>query len=140
MKKLTPIKLSIILTTVALVFLIGFSVMLPWLVTWYVKIMGRHESIATTVMATCYPCAPFTAVILLSLRKILKNISDGNLEKTANVKLLKYMTISCIIISVTTLIAGKYYMPFFIVAATFIFLAVIIFAFKSITDELFTDK
>lgn len=140
MKKLTPIKFSIILTTVALVLLIGFAIMLPWLVTWYVKIMGRHENIATVVMVTCYPCTPFTAVILLSLRKMLKSISAGNLEKSANSKLLMYMTVSCFIISAITLIAGKFYMPFFIVAATFVFLAVIIFAFKNITDELFADK
>ncbi len=140
MKKLDTIKFSIILTTVFLVVLIIFAVMLPWLVTWYVQLAQRHESLATTMMVTCYPCAPFTAVILLSLRKLLKNIQQKNLDKVQNSKLLKYMSISCLIISVITLIAGRYYLPFYIVAATFMFLSLIIFAFKSISDELFTDK
>ncbi len=140
MKKLDTIKFSIILTTVFLVVLIAFAVMLPWLVTWYVQLAQRHESLATTMMVTCYPCAPFTAIVLLSLRKLLKNIEQKNLDKVQNSKLLKYMSISCLIISVITLIAGRYYLPFYIVAATFMFLSLIIFAFKSISDELFTDK
>ncbi len=140
MNKLNSVKFSIILTTVFLVLLIAFSVMLPWLVTWYVQIAGRNETLATTIMVTCYPCAPFTAVILLSLRKLLKNISNNNFDKAKNTKLLKYMSISCLVISVITLISGRYYLPFFIVAATFLFLSVIIFAFKSLSDELFFDK
>lgn len=140
MKKLNPIKFSIILTTVSLVILVAFAVMLPWLVTWYVQIAQRHESLATTMMVTCYPCAPFTAVVLLTLRKLLKNIDEKNLDKAQNTKLLKYMSISCLVIAIITLIAGRYYLPFYIVAATFAFLSLIIFSFRSITDELFTDK
>ncbi|MBO5210632.1 MAG: hypothetical protein J6B80_01730 [Clostridia bacterium] len=140
MKKISLIKLSIILTTIFLVILIGFAVMLPWLVTWYVQIAGRHESLATTMMVTCYPCAPFTAIVLLTLRRLLKNIDEKIFDKAQNVKLLKYMAISCVIISVITLIAGRYYLPFYIVAATFMFLALIIFSFRSVVYELFTDK
>ena len=140
MKKINLIKLSIILTTIFLAVLIAFAVMLPWLVTWYVQIAGRHESLATTMLVTCYPCAPFTAIVLLTLRKLLKNIDQKILNKEQNLKLLKYMAISCVIISAITLIAGRYYLPFYIVAATFLFLALIIFAFRSITFELFTDK
>ena len=140
MKKLNPIKLAITITTVFLAVLIAFAVMLPWLVTWYVQIAQRHESLATTLMVTCYPCAPFTAVVLLTLRKLLKNIDAKNFNKTENSKLLKYMSISCLIIAVITLIAGRYYLPFYIIAATFMFLSLIIYAFKSVTDELFSDK
>jgi hypothetical protein len=140
MKKINLIKLSIILTTIFLAVLIAFAVMLPWLVTWYVQIAGRHESLATTMLVTCYPCAPFTAIVLLNLRKLLKNIDQKIFNKDQNLKLLKYMAISCVIISAITLIAGRYYLPFYIVAATFLFLALIIFAFRSITFELFTDK
>ncbi len=140
MKKFNPIKLAIIVTTIFLAVLIGFTILLPWLVTWYVQIAQRHEGLVTTVMVTCYPCAPFTAVVLLTLRKLLKNIDVKNFNKAENSKLLKYMSISCLIIAAITLIAGRYYLPFYIVAATFMFLALIIYAFKSITDELFSDK
>ena len=140
MKKFNPIKLAITVTTVFLIVLISFAVMLPWLVTWYVQLANRHESLATTMMVTCYPCAPFTAIVLLTLRKLLKNIDAKNFAKTENSKLLKYMSISCLIIASITLIAGRYYLPFYIVAATFMFLSLIIYTFKSVIDELFTDK
>lgn len=140
MKKIDPIKLATIVTTVFLAVLIGFTILLPWLVTWYVQIAQRHEGLVTTVMVTCYPCAPFTAVVLLTLRKLLKNIDAKNFNKVENSKLLKYMSISCLIIATITLIAGRYYLPFYIVAATFMFLSLIIYAFKSIADELFSDK
>lgn len=140
MKKLNPVKIAITVTTVFLIVLIAFAVMLPWLVTWYVQLAGRHESLATTMMVTCYPCAPFTSIVLLTLRKLLKNIDIKNFNKAENSKLLKYMSISCLIIAVITLIAGRYYLPFYIVAATFMFLSLIIYTFKSVTDELFTDK
>ncbi len=140
MKKLNPVKLAITVTTAFLIVLIAFAVMLPWLVTWYVQLAGRHESLATTMMVTCYPCAPFTAIVLLTLRKLLKNIDIKNFNKAENSKLLKYMSISCLIIAVITLIAGRYYLPFYIIAATFMFLSLIIYTFKSVTDELFTDK
>lgn len=140
MKNFNPIKLAITVTTVFLAVLIAFSVMLPWLVTWYVQIAQRHETLVTTIMVTCYPCAPFAAIILLTLRKLLKNLDIKNYNKVENSKLLKYMSISCIIIALITLIAGRYYLPFYIVAATFMFLSLIIYAFKSVTDELFSDK
>ncbi len=140
MNKLNSVKISIILTNVFLTVLIGFAVMLPWLVTWYVQIAGRNESLATTIMATCYPCAPFTAFILLSLKKILKSIQNKAFNKKQSSKLLKYMSICCLIISVITIISGRFYLPFFIVAATFLFLSVIIFTFKSIMEQLQFDK
>ena len=140
MKNFNPIKLAITVTTVFLAVLIAFSVMLPWLVTWYVQIAQRHETLVTTIMVTCYPCAPFAAIILLTLRKLLKNLNIKNYNKVENSKLLKYMSISCVIIALITLIAGRYYLPFYIVAATFMFLSLIIYAFKSVADELFSDK
>ena len=74
------------------------------------------------------------------LVELLKNIDIKNYDKTVNAKLLKYMSISCIIIALITVIAGRYYLPFYIVAATFAFLSLIIYAFKSVTDEIFSDK
>lgn len=140
MKKINLIRVSIILTNIFLVALIAFMVTLPWLVTWYVQTAGRHEGLVTTVMVTCYPCAPFTGIILLALRRLLKNIEQRKFNNPQGQKLLKYMAISSIIIAAITLVAGRYYLPFYIVAGTFMFLSLIIFTFKSIANELFTDK
>ena len=89
MKKINLIKLSVILTT-AFIFLIGIvAVFLPLLVTLYVEKTGRLEILATTIMITCYPCAPFTVLSLWYLRKVLKNFLAKNYLAPENEKYLK---------------------------------------------------
>ncbi|MEE1244705.1 MAG: hypothetical protein UHM16_03415 [Acutalibacteraceae bacterium] len=136
MKKINLIKLSVILTT-AFIFLIGIvAVFLPLLVTLYVEKTGRLEILATTIMITCYPCAPFTVLSLWYLRKVLKNFLAKNYLAPENEKYLKYMAFCCMIISLITVVAGRFYLPFFLVAATFLFLSLLIFVFRSILLEL----
>ncbi len=140
MKKVNSIKFSLMLTDTFLVLLILFAVMLPFLVTWYVEYTGRLASLATTIMVTCYPCAPFTGLSLYYLRKVLKNIERKDCENPKNIKYLKYMGICCIIISFITLIAGKFYLPFFLVAATFLFISLLVFVFRNIFINIFNCK
>ena len=136
MKKINLIKLSVILTT-AFIFLIGIvAVFLPLLVTLYVEKTGRLEILATTIMITCYPCAPCTVLSLWYLRKVLKNFLAKNYLAPENEKYLKYMAFCCMIISLITVVAGRFYLPFFLVAATFLFLSLLIFVFRSILLEL----
>lgn len=133
------LKLSLVLTDIFIVILIIFTVFLPFGVSWYVEVMNRSQTLAATIMVTCYPCAPFVAVSLLSLRKILKNALRGNIFTDENFKHLRNISICCLIISVITLIAGRYYLPFYIVGGTFIFLALIVFTangvFRAISEQ-----
>ncbi len=140
MKKTNTIKFSIFLTDIFLVALVLVAFLLPFLVTWYVEYAGRLESLATTVMVTCYPCAPFTGMTLFYLRKVLKNIEKDDAANPENKKLLKYMSLCCVIIALITLIAGRFYLPFFLVAGTFLFLALLIFVFRNIYINIFEDK
>ncbi len=140
MKKINTIKFSLFLTDIFLIALILVALFLPFLVTWYVEYTGRLEGLATTIMITCYPCAPFTGLTLFYLRKVLKNIEKGDAANPDNKKNLKYMSLCCIIIAVITLIAGKFYLPFFLVAGTFLFLALLIFVFRNIFINIFKEK
>lgn len=136
MKKINLIKLSIIFTTIFMLLVLIFAALLPFLVTVYVQRAHRLESLATTIMVTCYPCAPFTLLSLWYLRKILKSALDGDILSADNMKMLKYMSICFIIISLITIVAGRFYLPFFIVAATFLFLSLIIFVLRNVLIEL----
>lgn len=139
MKKVNLVKFSIILTTVFIILILIIAALLPFLVTWYVEKAHRLESLATTIMLTYYPCAPFTILSLLYLRKLLKSVEDKNILCDDNIKNLKYMSLCCIIISFITVIAGRFYLPFFIVAATFLFLSLLIFVLRSVLIE-FKEK
>lgn len=140
MKKTNSIKFSIILTDMFLLVLFLVVILLPMLVTWYVTYTGRNENLATTLMVTCYPCAPFTGLTLFYLRKVLKNIEKGDYASKENIKNLKYMYLCCIIIAIITLIAGRFFLPFYLVAGTFLFITLLIFVFRNIFINMFTEK
>ncbi len=140
MKKINSIKFSIILTDIFILLIFAITIALPLLVTWYVETANRLESLATTIMVTCYPCAPFTVLSLLYLRKLLKNFDNKNFSTERNVKYLKYMSLCCVIIAIITLIAGRYYLPFYLVAGTFLFLALLIFVLRTIFINIFIKE
>lgn len=140
MKKTHTIKFSITLTGFFMFLLVLTTASLPFLVTWYVNHTGRLESLATTIMATCYPCAPFVGLTLFYLRAVLKKIEKGDYSNPKNVKHLKYMAICCMIIALITLIAGRFYLPFFLVAGTFLFLALLIIVFRNIYINIFKEN
>jgi len=126
------LKAAIILTYIFMGILVALVIALPMLVTWYVEIRGKSASLPTTMMVTCYPCAPFTGISLLCLRKLLKNAINDDLFSLSSIRSLKYIAVSCAVISVITLIAGRYYLPFYIVGATFAFLALLAFSFMAV--------
>ena len=131
MDKIKSIKLSIAVTNILLIVLLIFTVCLPWMVSWYVETMRRSSSLAATVLVTCYPCAPFVAAALIFLRRLLKNVLEKGLLREENFSLMKKITVCCTIIAAITLIAGKFYFPFFLVSATFIFVALLLFSLRA---------
>lgn len=94
--------------------LVVMAVALPWLVIWYVETKGRPSDLATVVMVTCYPCAPFAAWALISARRLLKNIINGNVFSDKNATLLRHICLCCLFAGFIMLVAGFFYMPFYI--------------------------
>ena len=131
MDKVKSIKISIAVTGLFILLLGAFIIGLPWMVTWYVEKMGRSQTLAATVLISCYICAPFVGSALFFLRKLLKNVLKIGLLNEMNFMLLKKITVCCIIISFVTLIAGNFYMPFFLVSATFVFVAILLFGLRA---------
>lgn len=129
------LKAAIILTYIFMAILVVLVIALPMLVTWYVEIRGKSASLPTTMMVTCYPCAPFTGISLFCLRKLLKNAINDELFSLSSIRCLKYIAVSCAVITVITLIAGRYYLPFYIVGATFAFLGLLAFSFMAVLQN-----
>lgn len=126
------VRLCIVLTDVFICALILLTVLLPFGVSWYVETMHRSQTLPATIMITCYPCAPFFGISLFMLRRILKRISAGDIFINANSHDLKIISCCCVIIALITLIAGRYYIPFYIVGFTFVFLALITYAANAV--------
>lgn len=132
MEKYKHIKISILLIDICIFLLAVFVFFLPFAITWYAEVMGRGPKLATTVMVTCYPCVPFGGIILVSMRKFLKHILKDCLFTEYSIDKLKIICICCIVIAAITIVAGNFYMPFFIVGGTFLFLSLISFSLRAV--------
>lgn len=126
------VKLCLILTNIFIAVLVLVTILLPFGVSWYVEVMHRSQSLPATIMVTCYPCAPILGTALVMLRKILKRISAGNVFCEDNSRNLKILSVCCLIIAVITLIAGRFYLPFYIVGGTFIFLSLVVYSLRAV--------
>lgn len=134
------VKLCIILTDIFICALVILTVLLPFGVSWYVETMHRSQTLPATIMITCYPCAPFLGILLFMLRRVLKRIIKGDIFINENSHDLKIITCCCIVIALITLIAGRYYIPFYIVGLTFVFLALITYAANSVFLSVYEKK
>ena len=124
------------LTNLFALALIACTVTLPWFVTWYVETKGRSQSLPAIIMVTCYPCVPFAAGVLLYLRRIIKNVAKDMLFHEANVVCFKRIAFFCMMISIITLIAGRFYVPFLIMGISFGFFAFLVFVIKTVYAEI----
>lgn len=126
------LRLCLILTDVFICALVIAAILLPFGVSWYVEVMHRSQSLPATIMVTCYPCAPILGIALIQLRKIIKRICADNIFCADNSMGFKIISACCLAISVITLIAGRFYLPFYIVGGTFVFLALVAYTMRAV--------
>ena len=126
------LRLCLILTDVFICALVIVTILLPIGVSWYVEVMHRSQRLPSTIMVTCYPCAPILGIALFQLRKIIKRICADNIFCADNSVGFKIISACCLAISVITLIAGRFYLPFYIVGGTFVFLALVAYTMRAV--------
>ena len=131
-----PVKAALYMVYCFSVILIAISVALPFIITWYVETRGRDATLPATIMLTCYPCVPFAAAILISLRRLLVNVLSGLILGDKNLNLLRAIIISCFGITAITVAAGRQYLPFYIIAAAAAAGGLTFFIVKSIFNAL----
>lgn len=107
-------KLSLFVTYVFMAALLLCVIFLPMVVTWYVEVKGRDQTLPTTIMLTCYPLVPFAAIVLFSLRRLLINLLSGLVIGEQNIKMLKRISICCLAAGLIMIFVGHRYMPFYI--------------------------
>ena len=110
------LKLSFVIINISIALLFALAAALPWLVTWYVEVRHKYAGLPTVVMLTCYPCLPFAAIALFNIKKLLKNCLGGLVFGDQNISALKSVSICCLCGAVITLVAGNFYMPFYVVS------------------------
>ena len=116
MRSEKSLKFSLAIINISIILLFALAVALPWLTTWYVEVRQKNAGLPTVVMLTCYPCLPLATIALFSIRKLLKNCLSGLVFGDQNITALKTVSICCLGGAIITLIAGNFYMPFFVVS------------------------
>lgn len=134
------VKLALAVTYIFMILLVLLTIALPWLVIWYAEIMGRSQSLAKTIMLTCYPCVPLAAVSLISVRRFLINISKLKIFDEQNIVMLKRTFLCCLAAAVIMFIAGFFYMPFFIASAAAATCALLITVIKNLIHAAIVNK
>ncbi len=134
------VKSALIITYISMVLLLLFVIFLPLLVQYYVEIRGKDPNLATTIMLTCYPCVPFAAVVLYSLRGLLKNVLAGLILGDKNIKFLRIISICLLLSAIVMFIGGFKYMPFFISAAAALICGLIVFVLENVLNAALSVK
>lgn len=110
------VKLTLVVINISIIILFALAVTLPWIITWYTEVRHKDAGLPAVVMLTCYPCLPFAAVALFSIRRLLKNILNGLVFGDRNLTVLRTVSVCCAGGAAITFVAGFYYMPFFVVS------------------------
>lgn len=126
------LKLSLVITYVFMAALVAVVILLPWLVGLYVDYTGKNESLAKVIMAVCYICSPAAAVALLSLRRMLRNLTASAVFCESNVSMLRRLSWCCVFAGIVTLASGWLYLPFFLIGIAAVFFALILRILKNV--------
>ena len=125
-------KITYVIIHIFILALFVLMCILPFGVQWYAEVKNRSSELATVVMLTCYPCSPFAIVALFALRKFIKNIIKGELLVPRNFTYLRSVTICCASAGVIMLVAGIFYLPFYIGGGAALFCSLITMICKNI--------
>ena len=125
-------KLTYIIIHIFILALFVLMAILPFGIQWYAEVKGRSAELATVVMLTCYPCSPFAVYTLFALRKFIGNIMKDDFFNKSNFTYLKGVAICCLAAGVIMLVAGIFYMPFYIGGAAAVFCSLITMICKNI--------
>lgn len=125
-------RLTLCLTFFILIAVAAAAATLPWLTDWYIRKTGRKEELRTVIMTVCYICLPAALAALYSLIRLLKNILDGEIFIQGNVLHLRLLSWYCGAVSLITLAAGYFYLPFYLVGLAAIFFTLILRVIKNV--------
>jgi len=126
---------SALLTLIALGILGSVLVLLaftaPFLAKWFLTHFNRPAGILPAILTTFYTILPFAAGVLVAMWKLLTNILDGAVFIPQNVRLLRIVGILLFFATVIFLVAGYFYMPFYLLAVCAAFITLIVRVVKN---------
>lgn len=114
----------------------------PWAVKmWLHHYRGLKENGAVmlrmlTLFKACfYPCAGLGLVTLYSLIRLLLNIKKDSIFIMPNVQYLRRISWCCIVVSLITLVAGVFYIPYVFISVAAGFMGLMLRVVKNVMEN-----
>ena len=125
------LQLTIFITRFFIVFWFLCLLFGYFLVKAYVHYHGILFAFEAMVI-TLYICLAYAVFILYHLHQLLHNIQEGMIFHDDNCFHLRYLSLLCLGIGFTTMIAAYWYIPFLLIGIIFCFIALMIRVIKHI--------
>ncbi len=118
-----------------MVILVVVCVLAPQLFRALLEMRGESMAKLPFFLAAVYTTAVPAAAALWDLRKLLWNISCGNVFLVCNVAILRRLSWYCIIAGLIFFVSGFFYLPFFFLSIAAAFIGLILRVVKNVFSE-----
>lgn len=105
---------------------------MPSFTQWYVSFRVMTEQAGTVLLAAFYVCAIPSALALVSIDRLLRNICKGQVFLEENVKYVSHVALCCAAVCLVTTVAGFVYPPLFFIAVIMLFLCLLVNVVSSV--------
>lgn len=99
---------------------------MPFLMNWYSEFRELNLSAHISIMVAFYICAIITAVALLQMDRLLRNILDDQVFVRKNIRLIQKIRGCCGLVALVCLPAAVFYMPLIFMFVTMAFLWLVV--------------
>lgn len=125
------ITLSLWVTRLFILLLVGIVIFGYWIINWYVEISLKPDSLVNILLISTYSCCVPAGIGLCSLNKILTNLRKKIIFDNQNIKLLRILSWCCVFAGFIATYAGIYYYPILMISVCAFFIALIIRVVKN---------
>lgn len=129
------IRLSVFFTRFFLALLAAGLFLAPQVVGWFIETTGGRAVFTGRICAAFYCCAGPAAVLLLSLDRLLADISQGEVFTAGNIALLRRCSWCCMAVAAICLVFTAALFYFLLVAAAAAFIGLILRVIKNVFQQ-----
>ena len=125
-------KILLIAADLIFIGLLLAMVLVPKGATWYTNVRHKSAALPNVLISTFYPCVPFFAVTILTLRKIAKNILNDEAFSEKMQKNIRKLGMLILFVAALMFVAAFFYYPLFVVSLGAAFCAMLIKIFYDV--------
>lgn len=133
--KNSSVRLSQICVAVFALLLLALDVGCYRFVGWFIGLRAMSWQSGVLMMVTIYVCSVFGWLVLARLWQLLHNIRAARVFELQNVRILRTVSWCCVAVGCVCILSALYYLPFALVGAAALFMALIVRIVKNVFQQ-----